>query len=301
MTLTAPPQLLLSALTWSGQPTTWEASSENFVGTYREALATTAELRKSVSILMDRKAQTYANFLEYVPSIPTTFDYSRHALIGVVDAYLAYDGGVAGENMPPWTRICLPGRRPWPERFQPVSDRPLRGPPFMFYEVDWAQGGCGLINPEHNLDGPGVMFSPDVPEQFDTGRDILYQHRVDGSAVGLGWHANWVTTLLEKQDRGLSLGERIEVMVNAKKNPTWASKFVLSVTELHPHDFEDLEEPIHSRGISEYSVRATILRVFVKPEEIVCLKAQKEDENEDEDEDEDYEEDEEYAINEMEY
>ncbi|KAJ7877005.1 hypothetical protein B0H13DRAFT_744422 [Mycena leptocephala] len=286
----APPQLLLSALTWSGFPTTWCAGDgDELVGTY--AKSATAQLNKA-------EINAELGAVVYTPATQTSFQYARHTNTSTSSSEVTYYGVTCGENMPPLARICLPGRLPWPERFKRADphsypQRPLKGPPFDFYTMDWTEDTG--INPE-NLHG--LTFSPDLPGQPENDTAPIFTGgREQDSSVGLGWHGNWATALLEKQDRGQLLGERTEIMWDTKEDPTWGVQVrlqAIQVTEVDPDmyeevdpdEYEDEESPVHSRGISDYEVQATILRVFVKSEGFVRLQEPDEIQDEDESEEE---------------
>ncbi|KAJ7196520.1 hypothetical protein GGX14DRAFT_473354 [Mycena pura] len=239
----APPQLLISALAWIGEPTTWISGElPEHIGTYRQVA--TARLNRL-------RVATELAAVEYTPATETSFQYTRHANVGTSSSTVTYEGGVFGENMPPLVRICLPSQHPWPERFKRSEyyndddiERPRAGPPFHFYNIDW-NGGTG-IDPDSFS---GLTFSPDLPGQLatDTEPDGDEGHEQD-STVGLGWHGPWATALLERQDRGQPLGEKTEIVWNFGNNATWGVQVRLR----------------ESRGIASYTIRATILRVFVR-------------------------------------
>ena len=106
----APPQLLISALAWIGEPTTWLSGElPEHIGTYREVA--TARLNRL-------RMATELAAVEYTPASETSFQYTRHANVGTSSSTVTYEGGVFGENMPPLVRICLPSQQPWPERFK---------------------------------------------------------------------------------------------------------------------------------------------------------------------------------------
>ncbi|KAJ6451641.1 hypothetical protein C8R45DRAFT_90262 [Mycena sanguinolenta] len=276
----APSSLLLSALTWTGDPTIWCADeAEEYVGTYNEAAA--VELNKS-------GITTQLGVVEYTPERPVVFQYTRRAQVGKV----SFDAACAlfGNNMAPLVRICLLGRLPWPERFGRHHgldhDRRRTGPLFHFWSADCLDE-TGL-NPEclH-----GLTFAADLPGQPGNNSDSI----VDC----LGWQGSWVTALLEKQDQDQPWGERNEIIWNVSPKEdqipepaTWGVEVCLKpmqITELDPDIYEDKDDPVPSRGISSYTVRATILRVFVKSEWFV-QQSNAVESNEDEDEDMDSEE-----------
>ncbi|KAJ6584495.1 hypothetical protein B0H19DRAFT_387664 [Mycena capillaripes] len=231
--------------------------------------------------------------VEYSPTRPTSFQYTRRAAVGLSSSEVTYYGAVFGTNMPPLVRISLPGRLPWPEKFEPSDDieRPRAGPPFEFWNEDW-RGESG-IHPEYLR---GLRFSPDLSGQpGDETEPISNFGRESDSSVGLGWHGDWATALLEKQDRGQPLGERIEVVWHGE---TWGAQVRLrdlKVTEVDADTYEDVEnlELDDPRGISDYTVQATILRVFVKSEEFVRLEQQPVVQEEEEDDSEESDEDDE--------
>ncbi|KAJ7637913.1 hypothetical protein DFH06DRAFT_1138565 [Mycena polygramma] len=280
----APPHLLLSALTWKGSPTTWFAGNDDeLIGTY---------YTESANVQLNKVGtNTEMQAVEYSPATPTSFQYTRRAEMGLSGSTVTYEGATFGENMPPLVRVCLPDRLPWPEKFKHSDEmgRPRAGPPFEFYNIDW-NGHTG-IHPEYL---GGLTFSPDVPGQLAD--DMLPEadlgHEPD-STVGLGWHGNWVTTLLEKQDRGEPLGERNEIVWNKGEHATWGMEVclqALKATEMDPDLYEDVEAPEdRSRGISDYEVRATVLRVFVKPNEFLQMHEPDEDSESEDEDDEDIE------------
>ncbi|KAK7023057.1 hypothetical protein R3P38DRAFT_3195005 [Favolaschia claudopus] len=261
-----PSKLLLSALRWTGEPTTWSADDgdpDEYVGTYSEA----------ANVSLNRIGLNHElDAIEYKPANLTTFQYTRKANIGTTYSEIADYGGIYGDNMPPLLRICLPDRHPWPETFKELDWdpelRPLAGPPFKFSTCDW-NGDTG-IDPE-SLQTRALTFSPDMPGQpaieVEPKSDLGHE---SGSWVGLGWHGPWVTALLEKQDRGERLGNRREIVWNSDSNKTWGAEVhleVAKVTEVDKFIYDELDEsedPIITRGISSYTIRASILRVFVK-------------------------------------
>ncbi|KAJ7608300.1 hypothetical protein DFH06DRAFT_1377583 [Mycena polygramma] len=213
--------------------------------------------------------------------------------MGVSGSTVTYEGATFGENMLPLVRVCLPDRLPWPERFKRSDEmgRPRTGPPFEFYNINW--DGYTGIHPEYF---GGLTFSPDEPGQI---ADDMSPETDEGhepvSTVGLGWHGNWVTTLLEKQDRGEPLGERNEIVLNTARaeDATWGMEVrlqALKAIEMDPDLYEDVEAPEdRSRGISAYEVRATVLRVFVKPKEFLQMQEPDEDSESEDEDDEDIE------------
>ncbi|KAJ7145039.1 hypothetical protein C8R46DRAFT_1131432 [Mycena filopes] len=258
----SPPQLILSALTWtgSGEPTTLTVRGDANVGEYAEAGPHHLQMSGQVWVVeLQGRGQTH--LVEYIPSTAIAFNYSRKAYIGVPPGDPTCQ--ILGENMPPQVRICLPGRRPWPQRLQ-TSDWRLSGPPFKFDETDWADE-----DPMADIDG--LTFSPDLPGQVNTGHGLTLEC--------LGWHADWVTALLERQDLDLRrpLGATTRLVFNDKA--TWAVEVHLQALAVVQANLDDHEfaEAIQSRGISEYTVRATILRVFVTPQELERLEAQPEE------------------------
>ncbi|KAK6992539.1 hypothetical protein R3P38DRAFT_2739852 [Favolaschia claudopus] len=260
-----PSKLLLSALGWIGEPTPWSADGEGpeYVGKYSEA----------ANVLLNQVGMNRElDAIEYKPANLTTFQYTRKANISTTHSDITYYGGIYGDNMPPLLRICLPDRHPWPETFKELDWdpelRPLAGPPFEFYTCDW-NGDAG-IDPE-SLHTGALTFSPDMPGQLqnETEAESGFGHESD-SGVGLGWHGPWATAMLEKKDRGEQLGNRREIVWSSDSDKTWGVEVHLEaakVTEVDKFTYEELhesEEPIPTRGISSYTIRASILRVFVK-------------------------------------
>ncbi|KAJ7162994.1 hypothetical protein C8R46DRAFT_1102161, partial [Mycena filopes] len=182
------------------------------VGTYDEA----ASVQLKLSRIVELQGRGQTHFVEYIPlGLPraTTFEYSRHAFVGVVDAEV-----LIAQNMAPWMRICLPGRRAWSQRFQPSgAERPIAGPPFIFYETDWMYPEG--IHAEKDFDG--LTFSPDLPGQVNTGHGLTQEC--------LGWHADWVAALLERQDLDLPrpLGAMTRLFFNDTTHATWAVEVYL--------------------------------------------------------------------------
>ncbi|KAJ6451642.1 hypothetical protein C8R45DRAFT_1083685 [Mycena sanguinolenta] len=310
----APSHLLLSALTWNGEPTVWTLGEEDeHIGTYVEAA--TARLIKG-------GINTELEAVEYTPVNPIAFQYTRHAYVGSSSSEVTYYGGVFGENMPPLVRICLPGRRPWPERFHPsyydeYIKRPRTGPPFEFYNPDWT--GVTRLDPSSLH---GLTFKPDLPGQSDDGLepDMDAGHEQDSTRSGtnvsqLGerneivWHPSWrIIDWVGWRPPGVQevappITWGVEVRLQGSNGhghgPPVALPFFwhvtyygvsslrlrqpIKITELDAEIYEDVEEPDPSRGISSYTVRATILRVLVKNEWFVQAN-NSDGQNEDEDE-----------------
>ncbi|KAJ7465120.1 hypothetical protein FB451DRAFT_429902 [Mycena latifolia] len=290
-----PPQLRLSALTWSGHPTTVCGDDEDeFIGTYAEAATVLLNVVGSSAEL---------GTIEYTPATTTSFVYERHAYTSVMSSTVTYYGGAAalGENMSPLIRVCLPDRRPWPERFKKYIhneeiERPLIGPPFKFWSIDWPGYGDGHRRWEPNaLEWHAVALSPDLPGQpQDDVEPGSTEGRETDSTEGLGWQGEWAESLLQKQARNEPLGERTEIIWNSKQNPTWGVQVRLQpvrVVEREDSEYEmspDVAAEV-TPGISDYEVRATVLRVFIKSEEIARLR-EPEVEDEEEDSDNEYEE-----------
>ncbi|KAJ7082999.1 hypothetical protein C8R44DRAFT_894638 [Mycena epipterygia] len=260
----APPRLLLSALTWNGWPTTvTESNGAEIIGTYVQ----------SAAVPLDKGGMNVAlGTVEYTPVTSTSFSYTRHAFTGTASSEVTYYGAILGDNMPPLIRICLPGRLPWPERFTTVGyiERRLRGPPFEFWDVDW-HGEAGLEPNALTLHAVSIP-GPDLPGQPQADVEPSSEDgREPDSYEYLGWQGDWATALLKKQDRHESLGERTDIIWNATENPTWGVQLRLQAIKLTER-VDDEDESEDSRGISDYDVRATILRVFVKSEEIERLR-----------------------------
>ncbi|KAJ7366352.1 hypothetical protein DFH08DRAFT_797342 [Mycena albidolilacea] len=246
----APPKLLLSALSWSGSPTSWSAGDDDkHIGTYSEA--GTAQLHKA-------GINTELRAVEYTPSPPTwAQDHPKSPTVG---------------------------------RFWGKIERPLKGPPFEFYDTDWPSGE-NRIHPEELR---GLRFLSDLPGHLNSDAESngAFGHKMD-STVGLGWHETWVTTLLEKQDLGKPLGERTDIVWD--RTSGWGVQVrreAVRVRERYTDvydkvDVDDMQDIVQSRGIESYTIRATILRVFVKSEWFDQKEGLPEREEE-EDEDEDY-------------
>ncbi|KAJ7162995.1 hypothetical protein C8R46DRAFT_1281233 [Mycena filopes] len=277
----SPPRLIFSALTWTGKPATLDVSEGaggDHVGTYPEAASVKLTM-SSRTVTLELQGRGKTHFVEYIPlgSTQRSFVYSRHAFNGVAYSGDCLYGGILGEDMGPRIRVCLPGRHAWPERFERVElGRPLTGPPFAFFDTDWV---ChNGIHPEKGL--AGLTLSPDLPGQIDPPEnDLVYEDgHEEGSTVGLGWHAEWVTALLQRKDLRQPLGEMTRLIFNDKTNATWAVE-ALKVEEVDPWICEEVadeenSEAMRSRGISDYTVRATILRVFVTRPELERLAGQ---------------------------
>ncbi|KAJ7505762.1 hypothetical protein B0H11DRAFT_1976065 [Mycena galericulata] len=271
----APPTLLLSALIWSGVPTTMAAGDgvDEHVGTYIEALSVQLNKGENDSAL---------GAVEYVPATPSVFEYRRHAFTETAPSEVTYYGQILAENMPPRIAICLPGRVPWPERFRRCEylERSRRGPPFLFCDEDWS-GEHGL-HPETDFHGIAIV-TPDLPGQGEGDvQPVSDEGREPDSTKGLGWRGAWATALLERKDKGEPLGERTEIIWNTSENSTWGIQVRLQALRVEETMDEDTEEATDPRGISEYDVRATILKVFVKGEELTRLRQPQPEEDEDE-------------------
>ncbi|KAJ7601295.1 hypothetical protein DFH06DRAFT_1353465 [Mycena polygramma] len=281
----APPQLLLSALTWSGLPTTWTVDDpeEDHVGIYGEAAV--AQLNKT-------GMNTQLGAVEYSPATTMSFRYTRQALIDTASSEITSYGGIAASNMPSLVRVSLPSRRPWPERFERPSsegNRRLRtGHPFFFWDTDWDSDGDIRANKSLS-NSHTINLSPDLPGQ--SARDVqpTFEEGLESDSwVGLGWHGDWVTALLERRDHQQPLGERTEIVWSP--NHAWGVQVrlqALNITEMDPEMCDEVRAPEdHSRGISDYDVQATILRVFVKSEEFIRLQESDVVQEEDSDSDE---------------
>ncbi|KAJ7465119.1 hypothetical protein FB451DRAFT_429901 [Mycena latifolia] len=265
----APPQLILSALTWVGSPTTIVAGdSEEHIGSYVQ----------SAHVRLNRgRMNTQLEAVEYTPATATSFKYTRHAFVGTASSEVTYYGAILAEDMSPVMRICLPDRRPWPEKFQPDDDvdRPLSGPPFNFYDSDW-RGEHG-IHPEM-LSGIHIT-APDLPGQGDTDAEPDHQAGDEpDSQEGSGWQGPWVTTLLQKQDRRQLLGEVTKIVWDAHGDDRGLGVELrlraVRLTEYHDGD------PEATRAISDYDIQATILRVFATSEGLLSLHGAEEEEEE---------------------
>ncbi|KAJ7083000.1 hypothetical protein C8R44DRAFT_753603 [Mycena epipterygia] len=234
-------------LTWNGYPKTVcrDDYEEEHIGTYSQSTA--VRLNKG-------GMNVELGAVEYIPVAPTSFRYTRHTFTGTAHSDITYYGAILGDNMPPWIRICLPGCLPWPERLVPSEseniEKSLTGPPFVFWDTDfnWEDGST---QPDLALHAVSIS-GPDLPASPIHGR-------------AWGWQGDWATALLERQDRHELLGERTEIVWNTKENPTWGVQ-AIELTER----LDDEDE--NSRGISDYDVRATVLRVFVKSEGIARLR-----------------------------
>ncbi|KAJ7727372.1 hypothetical protein B0H16DRAFT_1779373 [Mycena metata] len=243
----APPQLILSALIWDGFPTSWIAGDDDkHVGTYTEEVSVRTEFRA----------------IEYAPAAPARFND------------LTEEGAIFGENIPPLLRIALPGRLPWPERFSSSNwvNRPLNGPPFKFYNINWEDGSWE----PSALDVHSVRFTPDLPGQ--SAEDVEPIRTWGDPCTRLGWRGPWVTTLLEKQDARQPLGDRTEILWDSmgKWIPTGSGRqningILVYSTTIRVIELTDYDDDSPSRSISDYEVRATVLRVLVKGEGFVRL------------------------------
>ncbi|KAJ6516987.1 hypothetical protein DFH09DRAFT_1099254 [Mycena vulgaris] len=186
-------------------------------------------------------------------------------------------------------------KRPWPERFMESEwiQRPLPGPPFKFWDLDW-NGEGGQWYPIQ-LKPHAVVPFPDLPGQLagDVEPRSTAGGELDSSRV-VGWQGACAVALSEKKAHEESLGGREEITWSSEENPTWAVALcadyhdfkVVRVVECEDYedyedesmseDFEDEDKAgdtstLPARGISDYEVRATILRVFVKNKKIAQL------------------------------
>ncbi|KAJ7145038.1 hypothetical protein C8R46DRAFT_1232398 [Mycena filopes] len=285
----APPQLNLSVLTWKGWPSTL-GDGDEYSGTYSQA-----------ALVRTRKGTFNAGLaaIEYIPAATTKFRYMRRSATGTEGSTVTYEGGIAGENVPPLMRIALPGRLHWPERFRECDflelERKLTGPPFKFFDIDWHMDCDDTWDPSR-LKLHSVNFdTPDLPGQPPTAVDPERTQgaREEDCSVGLGWCGDWATALLEKQDRNQALGERTEIMWNnpVPGNADWGAEVRLEAIRVgEPTDYDDLAcenpEETPKRCISDYEVRATVLRIFVKSEAFARLQQPDEVQSEEEEEDE---------------
>ncbi|KAJ7644490.1 hypothetical protein FB45DRAFT_297232 [Roridomyces roridus] len=264
-----PPQLMFSALTWDGWPSSSSGDDGDVdVGTYKEAAS--VRLQKRGPSAIERDA------LEYVPVATTSFKYERRAYTGNV----ADDGSraVVGLGISPAVlSICLPGRVQWPERFPPCPahqdpvPRSLTGPPFEFYTVDFSWDTTYWEDSDTKLSPDGLhglyLTGPDLPWQgqqdpFDA--DDWYP-----------WTGDWVTALLEQKDKRKNknqpLGEMKKVFWTYDR--MWAVEMRLEAVQVREfeeggdsdEEGED-DEKNDERSISDYTVRATVLKVLVKKE-----------------------------------
>ncbi|KAJ6550608.1 hypothetical protein DFH09DRAFT_1086556 [Mycena vulgaris] len=227
-----PPQLRLSALTWSGYPKTWCAGDgDEHISTYAEAAAVRLNF---VGPNADLGA------IEYAPDAPTSFVYHISDTRAPWDIR-PQDAAILGQKISSLMCKCRPGRHPWPERFM---------------ESDQLAGD---VEPRSTAGG-----------KLDSSR-------------GVGWQGAWMVALLEKQARRESLGRR-EIIWSSEQNPTWAVEDRLDLVcpdfkaarvvecqdyedERSEDEDEDGDTPtLPARGISDYEVRATVLRVFVMSE-----------------------------------
>ncbi|KAJ6489395.1 hypothetical protein DFH09DRAFT_1105420 [Mycena vulgaris] len=129
-------------------------------------------------------------------------------------------------------------------------------------EDDWDRGK-GQLYPSH-LEPHAVVLSPDLLGQF-------------------AGDAEPRSTAGELNLSRRSLGRREEIRWSSEENPTWAVEVRLNtvrVVECEDCEDESMTEDededgntptLLARGISDYEVRATILRAFVQSEKIVQL------------------------------
>ncbi|KAJ7644477.1 hypothetical protein FB45DRAFT_1115946 [Roridomyces roridus] len=241
-----------------------------------------AAYEEAVSVQLQKRglSDVDQDAVEYVPAVPTLFTYTRHAFTGTVS--YEPDEGVVGLNVSPVMSICLLGRVQWPERFRssPSNESPLQrtltGPPFEFYSVDVCNDSYWYpeerLEPQRfhgvRLSGPDFVFDPD--DCYD----------------GPGWRGDWVTALLEQSEKRKSrdkpFAEMNKILWTYSKDRErlclWGVELrfeVLDVNEFFDErkldeDSEDGNED-EERAISDYTARATILRVFVKKEGLACL------------------------------
>ncbi|KAJ7644483.1 hypothetical protein FB45DRAFT_1053233 [Roridomyces roridus] len=255
----APPQLKLSALTWSGLPTTFAMGyGTEYVGTYNKAVA--VQLNKS-----GHNAEH--DTVEYIPAAPTSFEYTRHAFPDTVDSEVVEYGALLANNMSPLFRL----------------KRPCKGPPFKFFDEDWDRGVNGL-HPDELKHGSLEFTAPDLPVQGQV--NVEPGSEDDESDESSGWQGEWAALLLERSDRKESLGEpRTEIAwmegresLQSSSTKMWGVELRLEALRVSEVDeFEDESDPNPSRrAISNYTVRATVLRIFVKSAELTVLAEQPE-------------------------
>ncbi|KAJ6451643.1 hypothetical protein C8R45DRAFT_1083686 [Mycena sanguinolenta] len=255
----APPQLLLSVLTWTGKPTFWTAGdSDEYIGSYIDAM--TVQLNKT-------GINTRFKTVEYTPVTPAVFQYKRHAHVGEWPDI--WESAVFGADIPPLVRICLAGSLPWPEQFNNSS---LNDDVRNHLYKNFQNSSIDLYRKTaHGMDG--IRLSFDLPGQPEHDcPNLAYGHELEFS-VGLGWHGPWVMALLDRQDQDQPLGVEEKIVWdtgnNITRQTTWGMQVrlqVIDITELNPDVYEEVDDDdaVPSRGISSYEIRATISRVFVK-------------------------------------
>ncbi|KAK7023047.1 hypothetical protein R3P38DRAFT_2957229 [Favolaschia claudopus] len=283
------PRLSLSAIIRDRAPTVWCAGDD-----YDELLGTYCEAANVTRTLLKGKMNIELAAIEYTPAAPYSFDYMRHAYVGANGSTVTYEGDVFGENMSPLIRICLPDRRPWPEHFRrSAHERKYpHGSSLPIFADDWQ--GSNDIHPESSLQKKlqkrSVELVPDVPNQsLEDMEPVVGSGREQDSTVRLGWHETWATAMLENRDHYHPLGNMTDIFWDPAEE--WGVEMhlqrhfdqVMSVNEVEPWIYEEQDEdsdPLESRGVESYEVRATILRVFVKNSWFI--RARQEPENQDE-------------------
>ncbi|KAJ6602230.1 hypothetical protein B0H10DRAFT_1958170 [Mycena sp. CBHHK59/15] len=130
---------------------------------------------------------------------------------------------------------------------------------------------------------------PDLPGQDEEGPGYDEGHEPD-SQQGLGWQGDWVNALLERQEHYQNLGERTKTIWNNTSEPMWGIEVRLEARRVVETDYEkygeedsDNAERNSTQAISDNDIHVTILRVFVKDEEIQRLLGPEEEEEEYED------------------
>lgn len=159
------------------------------------------------------------------------------------------------------------------------NERPLSGPPFGFWNYDWpGYGGDGSWEPSR-LERHAIALLPDLPgelsEDAEPGWDECYS---------LGWQGAWAFALLQRQGNNQPLGERTDIIWNLAQ--TWGVQVRLQAVEVVERE-DDSDDETDSDvaeemtpGITDYTVHATVLRVFVRTEEIGRLGGAEEMEDE---------------------
>ncbi|KAF7971858.1 hypothetical protein HWV62_19802 [Athelia sp. TMB] len=280
-----PPVLKILILCWKGEPSTicgdGDPDLHDFVGEYQSALPAAALRLNSWNA--EREA------FEYIPTSSVRFVYERHTYVGRVTSDVEEYGGTVAEDMPVKIRVCRPEQNPWPQVLLPrdasykdnAPERPsLRGPPFSFYECDFAESyENGCFNPEQlgNDDDIINLRRPDLPGQTEE----------DNEAWLAGWSGTYVDDLIAKLDGKEPLGER-PLSTIWSPGDQWAIEISLKALRVFESDYvpdrsnnefeydgdgrghapsgsddEDESDDDTSLAISGYRVVATIQRVLV--------------------------------------
>lgn len=227
-----------------------------------------------------------------------TLRYTRKTFTGTASSDVTYYGTIAGQHdggssIGPLLRLhraselAFTATMPQPDTFHVCTVGAVGcgpGPPYDFFETDWlanVEADRTLVSFMGSLDGAFELQIPDLPQGSKDDPEVKGHDSDDEAGKHIepdatewnGWSGAWIAALLDKEEREVDFGTRVEVQW--EDGGLWGVEFEFKPISFEPYwpDLYADSDEDSSAGLDDvapnlagYTVEATVRRVFVKPE-----------------------------------